>query len=208
MGKLVAMVVVAAAGGGALAAVPVLPAGASGGGAEVHAAKVGGRGLVLVDGSGHTLYVFSPDKGHGVTCRGACASIWPPLTTKQAPAAGHGIKASELGTTSGPNGTRVVTYDHWPLYTYVQDTRPGEDTGQGIVAFGGKWSTITPSGSAFGAPATSKRSTKPSGSSRHSSSRHSSSRHSSSRHSSTTYGSGSYGSGSYGSGSGGSGGGY
>ncbi len=187
MGKLVAMVAVTAAGGGALAALPVLPAGASGGGAEVHAAKVNGRGLVLVDGSGHTLYVFSPDKGHGVTCSGACASIWPPLTTKQAPTAGHGIKASELGTTPGPHGTRVATYDHWPLYTYVQDTRPGEDTGQGIVAFGGKWSTITPSGSAFTATATSKRSSKSSGSS---------------PHSSTTYGSGSHGSSSYGSGGG------
>lgn len=163
--KLLATAAVALAGVAALGAGPAIPAGAASGGTAVHAAKVHGRGIVLVNGSGLTLYVFSPDKGHGVTCSGACASIWPPLTTTGAPTAGHGVKASELGTTPGPNGTQVVTYDHWPLYTYVQDTSPGQDTGQGIVSFGGKWSTITPSGSAFGATASSKASSKSSGSS-------------------------------------------
>lgn len=148
----------AIAGAGVLGATTALPAAAGSGGTQIHAAKVHGRGVVLVNGSGRTLYVFSPDKGHGVTCSGACASIWPPLTTTGTPTAGHGIKASELGTTSGPNGTQVVTYNHWPLYLYVQDTNPGQDTGQGIVSFGGKWSTINPSGSSFGGAAASKSS--------------------------------------------------
>jgi predicted lipoprotein with Yx(FWY)xxD motif len=168
--RLLATAAVTIAGAAALGATTALPVGAASGGTEIHAAKVHGRGIVLVNGSGRTLYVFSPDKGHGVTCSGACASIWPPLTTTGTPMAGHGIKASELGTTSGPNGTQVVTYDHWPLYLYVQDTNPGQDTGQGIVSFGGKWSTITPSGSAFGAAAASKASSKSSGSSGSSSS--------------------------------------
>jgi predicted lipoprotein with Yx(FWY)xxD motif len=156
--KFLATAAMVITGAGALGAATALPVGAASGGTQIHAAKVHGRGVVLVNGSGRTLYIFSPDKGHGVTCSGACASIWPPVTTTGAPMAGHGIKASELGTTSGPNGTQVVTYNHWPLYLYVQDTNPGQDTGQGIVSFGGKWSTISPSGAAFGAAATSKTS--------------------------------------------------
>jgi predicted lipoprotein with Yx(FWY)xxD motif len=163
--RLLAMAAMTMVGAGALGATTALPAVAASGGTQIHAAKVHGRGIVLVNGSGRTLYVFSPDKGHGVTCSGACASIWPPLTTTGTPMAGHGIKASELGMTSGPNGTQVVTYNHWPLYLYVQDTKPGQDTGQGIVSFGGKWSTITPRGSAFGAAAASKSSPKSSDSS-------------------------------------------
>lgn len=137
----------------ALALVATAPgvAGASGGGgAQVHTKKVKGQGTVLVDGSGHTLYVFSPDAKGAPTCSGACATIWPPLTTHGNPRAGHGVEHKHLGTVAGPHGTRQVTYDHWPLYTFVQDTKPGQATGQGISSFGGKWSTITRDGSAFG----------------------------------------------------------
>lgn len=154
--SLLASAALIAAGSGALGAALASPVGAASGGVEVHAATVHGRGSVLVDGAGYTLYVFGPDKGHGPTCHGACASLWPPLTTTGQPAAGHGIRPSDLGTVAGPNGTRQVTYDHWPLYTFVQDTAPGQDTGQGIDSFGGKWSTISPSGSAFGATSGSK----------------------------------------------------
>src|SRR6185295_15871322 len=38
-------------------------------------------GNVLVDGRGRTLYLFEKDKGTASTCYGACASVWPPLTT-------------------------------------------------------------------------------------------------------------------------------
>ncbi|MGH9092096.1 MAG: hypothetical protein ACRDZR_12090 [Acidimicrobiales bacterium] len=63
--------------------------------------------------------------------------------------AGKGVTASRLGTVAAAGGTRQVTYDHWPLYTYVQDGAPGEATGQGISSFGGTWSTIGPKGSPF-----------------------------------------------------------
>lgn len=159
--RLLAAASVVVAGAGALDALQGLPAGAAPKGAEVHAANVHGRGTVLVDGSGHTLYVFSPDKGRGPTCHGACAAIWPPLTTTGKPSAGHGVAASHLATVAGPNGTRQVTFDHWPLYTFVQDTAAGEATGQGIVSFGGKWSTISPSGSAFNVTSTTKHTSEP-----------------------------------------------
>jgi predicted lipoprotein with Yx(FWY)xxD motif len=147
---LAAVVAAVVAGGLAtLAPAAAPPAGAASRGAGVHAAKVPGRGTVLVDGAGRTLYTFSPDKHGAPTCSGTCASIWPPLTITGKPVAGKGITASLLGTVAGAGGTQQVTYDHWPLYTYVQDGAPGEATGQGIVSFGGTWSTIGPKGSPF-----------------------------------------------------------
>jgi predicted lipoprotein with Yx(FWY)xxD motif len=39
-----------------------------------------------------------------------------------------------------------VTYNRWPLYTYVSDTAPGEATGQALNLNGGPWYVIRPSG--------------------------------------------------------------
>jgi predicted lipoprotein with Yx(FWY)xxD motif len=38
------------------------------------------NGTIVVTSSGDPLYVFAPDKQRAVTCTGACASVWPPLT--------------------------------------------------------------------------------------------------------------------------------
>ena len=45
-------------------------------------------GRILVDSKGITLYDFVKDK-HGMSsCYGACAALWPPLTTTAKPHAG------------------------------------------------------------------------------------------------------------------------
>ncbi len=51
-----------------------------------------------------------------------------------------------LGRDRDPAGGRVVTYNRWPLYTYVADTKPGEATGQALDANGGLWYVLSPSG--------------------------------------------------------------
>ena len=51
------------------------------------------------------------------------------------------------------NGTTQATYDGHPLYTYVGDTAPGQDKGNGLNLSGGVWHDVTVSGSA--APAAS-----------------------------------------------------
>src|SRR4051812_26356331 len=56
-------------------------------------------GAVLVDGRGRTLYLFEKDKGTASTCYGACASIWPPLTTGTKSVAGADLPAAKLGST-------------------------------------------------------------------------------------------------------------
>jgi len=110
--------------------------------------NVKGLGTILVNASGRTLYMFVPDKQKKVTCLKACAALWPPVKLAAgAKAAGSGgVKASLLGSDPNPGGGKVVTYDKWPLYTYVPDTKPGEATGQGINSDGGLWYVLSPSG--------------------------------------------------------------
>jgi predicted lipoprotein with Yx(FWY)xxD motif len=118
-------------------------------GATVQTKKVKKYGVVLVNSRGLTLYMFARDHQKKVTCTSqACVTIWPPLKIKkgQSPTAGGAAKKNLLGTDTSPVGYRVVTYNHWPLYTYVTDTKPGETSGQGVNNAGGKWYVLSPSG--------------------------------------------------------------
>jgi predicted lipoprotein with Yx(FWY)xxD motif len=98
-------------------------------------------GQILVDEEGMTLYYFQKDqKGSGKSkCEGACADAWPPLLTEGKPEAMKGVKTAMLGTIKRKDGTTQVTYAGWPLYTFVEDTKPGEDNGTDSKAFGASW---------------------------------------------------------------------
>lgn len=119
-------------------------------GGAVSVASVGDLGKVLVDSEGLTLYYFEKDKGGKSACYGACASAWPPLTTSGAPHAMSSAEPSKLGTTRRTDGTTQVTYAGWPLYTYVADSKPGEDNGTDVKAFGASWYPLHPSGEKAG----------------------------------------------------------
>jgi predicted lipoprotein with Yx(FWY)xxD motif len=103
--------------------------------------EAAGVGQILVDEEGLTLYYFQKDqKGSGKSkCEGACAEAWPPLLTEGEPEAMKGVKAAMLGTIQRKNGTTQVTYAGWPLYTFVEDKKPGEDNGTDSKAFGASW---------------------------------------------------------------------
>ena len=103
-------------------------------------------GRIVVDHRGHTLYLFEKDTRRHSACSGACAAYWPPLVTRRKPVARRGAKASLLGTIRRANGTRQVTYAGHPVYLYVQDTRPGQTTGEGSQQFGAGWDALTPAG--------------------------------------------------------------
>jgi predicted lipoprotein with Yx(FWY)xxD motif len=110
--------------------------------------KIQGLGVVLVNARGRTLYTYAPDQHRHVTCTGLCAHYWPALKWKGSgkPTAGGAARTKLLGLDSNPSGGRVVTYNHWPLYTYLGDSAAGQANGQDISANGGKWYVITPGG--------------------------------------------------------------
>jgi predicted lipoprotein with Yx(FWY)xxD motif len=107
-------------------------------------------GKVLVDSKGQTLYLWRADTGGMSTCTGACAQVWPPLTTTGKPVAGDGVLASKLGTTKRSDGTTEVTYSGHPLYTFVGDKAPGQTTGEGNKGFGAEWDVLTAAGNKIG----------------------------------------------------------
>ena len=103
-------------------------------------------GKILVDSRGRTLYVLSADSARKSRCFGACAQNWPPLRASRKPTVGRGLRASKIGTIRRRDGKPQVTYNRHPLYRFVGDTRAGQTHGQGIVAFGGRWSVVSPAG--------------------------------------------------------------
>ncbi|WP_033261912.1 lipoprotein [Amycolatopsis vancoresmycina] len=125
----------------------VTPAGkqAAAGPATVGTADVDGLGPVLTDSAGRTLYLFTKDgKGSGKsTCDGACAQKWPPLPADGRITVAGGIDAGLVGRVRRPDGTSQVTVGGWPVYTYAQDTAPGEASGHGA---GGTWFAVEPNG--------------------------------------------------------------
>ena len=118
----------------------------SGGDGIVSAAKVGDLGTILVDSEGLTLYDFHKDKGSTSSCYGACAAAWPPLLTDGDPQAQGAAQRSMLGTTKRKDGSVQVTYNGWPLYTYVGDQGPGEANGNDFSQFGAQWYALMPNG--------------------------------------------------------------
>jgi predicted lipoprotein with Yx(FWY)xxD motif len=140
-----------AACGGSGAATAATPTTSTGAPATVGVAK-SSLGSILVNSTGHTLYLFRADVGSKSACSGACAIAWPPLLATSTPTAGTGLTGSKLGAITRPGGARQVTYNGHPLYLFVQDTKPGQTKGQGVTAFGAAWFALTPSGNQASAP--------------------------------------------------------
>jgi predicted lipoprotein with Yx(FWY)xxD motif len=124
------------------------PAAASSGNA-LKTAKIGSA-TVLTNSKGLTLYWFVPDTSTKSNCNGQCAHFWPPVTGPVT--AGSGV-TGQLATITRSNGAKQATWNGHPLYTYIGDTGPGMDNGNGKNLSGGVWHAIVLTGSA--APATS-----------------------------------------------------
>jgi predicted lipoprotein with Yx(FWY)xxD motif len=105
-------------------------------------------GKILVTSNGRTIYMFVPDKQTKVSCNKTCQAVWPPVkASKGEKLVGKGgVKQSLLKLDKNPLGGYVVTYNRWPLYTYVADTAPGQAKGQGLNSTGGLWYVLSPSG--------------------------------------------------------------
>jgi predicted lipoprotein with Yx(FWY)xxD motif len=101
-------------------------------------------GNVVVDGKGDTVYLFTKDTANSgkSTCTGACATVWPAVTTTSATPTVTGV-TGKVGTITLADGTMQVTLDGWPLYTFASDSAAGDVGGQGVM---GIWWVVSPAG--------------------------------------------------------------
>ncbi len=127
-----------------------VPPGAESGAGVVSLGNAQKLGMILVDSNGMTLYDFHKDKGTTSSCYGPCAEGWPPMLTEGEPTVGNGAMASKLGTTERKDGTTQVTYAGHPLYTFVEDKKPGEANGNDVSAFGAQWYALKGNGEEAG----------------------------------------------------------
>jgi predicted lipoprotein with Yx(FWY)xxD motif len=89
-----------------------------------HVANVGD---VLVDRNGMALYTPEQEASGMILCTGACESFWKPLRPGSGtPTAAAGV--ANLAVITRPDGTKQVTDDGKPLYTFTEDSK-GKVTG-------------------------------------------------------------------------------
>jgi predicted lipoprotein with Yx(FWY)xxD motif len=113
-------------------------------------------GSVLVDHAGKPLYSSNLEATGKVVCdTAACNAFWKPLTLSGGkPTASAG--AGKLGVITRPDGSKQVTVNGKPLYTFSEDS-PGKATGNGFTDdFGGHhftWNVVRVGGTTGSAPA-------------------------------------------------------
>ncbi len=118
-------------------------------GATVSVAEVEGVGSALVDARRQPLYVSDEEAGGMVLCTGPCTAFWTPLAPGADGAPSDAVAGTTLGVIDRPDGTKQVTANGRPLYTFTEDS-PGKATGDGFSDdFGGQhftWHAATTQG--------------------------------------------------------------
>jgi predicted lipoprotein with Yx(FWY)xxD motif len=112
-----------------------------------HSSALGAN--VLVNGQQMTLYTLSAEhKGRFICTKSSdipgstmpCVSVWIPLTVAKGTTPTGPVS---LGTIVRPdNGATQVTYQGRPLYTFANDTSPGQASGNGFKDVG-TWKAAT-----------------------------------------------------------------
>ena len=113
----------------------------SGGGTGLHVASTT-LGKVLVDSQGRTVYMLTADSPGHSSCSAACLQYWPAV----APGKAAPTVTAKVSSTTTTGGQKIATAGGWPLYTFIQDQKPGDVTGEGVQTFGGVWYAVSPSG--------------------------------------------------------------
>lgn len=104
---------------------------------------------ILVNRSGRTLYSLTVEtRGRFICTTKFCLSLWTPLVVPRGtkPAGAH-----LLSTVRRPDGRTQVSYRGRPLYTFNEDTKPGDIKGNGFKDVG-TWLVATPAAAKSAAP--------------------------------------------------------
>jgi predicted lipoprotein with Yx(FWY)xxD motif len=111
---------------------------------QLRAAKTFDLGLLLVDGTGYTIYRYDRDSTNPPesNCTGACAAKWIPVKAggNLAPI---DVDQSLIGRITRDDGIQQLTLAGWPLYHFTGDTEPADTSGQGLDE---AWYPIAPDG--------------------------------------------------------------
>ena len=108
---------------------------------------------VLATSSGQTLYTSDQEQGKVLCKSSACLAVWKPLTVSadHKPTSSGGV-AVHLSTVKRQDGSRQVSFDGQPLYTFSFDHGAGQVNGDGLNdSFDGMdftWHAATPTGEA------------------------------------------------------------
>lgn len=107
------------------------------------ASELGG---IVVDAEGMTVYAFQGDTPAGSGCGEGCLQKWPAVVAPDPlPAQVAGIDGV-LGVYLRPDGTRQLTLNSHPLYTFVQDKAVGQHNGVGKQLGNAKWGVMQSDG--------------------------------------------------------------
>ena len=87
-------------------------------------------GKAWVDSKGMALYTFDKDKGGKSMCNDKCATAWPPL-----PAAADAKAAGDWTIVVRDDKSKMWAYKGHPLYTFANDKKPGDVTGDNKNGF-------------------------------------------------------------------------
>jgi predicted lipoprotein with Yx(FWY)xxD motif len=99
-----------------------------------------GIGKYLTDSEGMTLYWFKMDAPGSSACTGPCIKNWP-VYYGESIEAPEGTKKDEFGTITRADGKKQTTFRGYPLYYWVNDTKPGDTNGEGL---NGVWFVVKP----------------------------------------------------------------
>ena len=103
--------------------------------AGVQTTKLADGTMALTDAKGMTLYTFAKDQPGVSNCNDNCAKNWPPLM-----AAADAKPMGEWTIVTRADGSKQWAYKGMPLYLWIKDTKPGDNTGNGV----GVWKTAIP----------------------------------------------------------------
>ena len=115
-------------------------------------------GPYLVDDEGMALYLFTKDTPEVSNCFDQCLANWPPLLVEEGgEIVVEGADDDSMFTTftRSDDGSTQVAFNGWPLYYWVNDTEPGQTSGQGV---GDVWYLMDPAGNGIGMPGASSSS--------------------------------------------------
>ena len=107
----------------------------------------------LVNRSSHSLYVLSSEKGGALKCTGSCLSTWVPLevsTATKSVTLGAGVKG-KIGFVARGTSKKQVTFNSYPLYSFVGDSGARGSKGEDVKALGGTWTLVHAAATTAGA---------------------------------------------------------